>query len=119
MPAKLEVSFLTPDFQTGGHQLRGRATNSLLPPAVARKLKRRAHVLLFADGGVAFDNAFIELVVAFCGRSAGFGFAPFKPPLNLSLTFYTRVGFLCGLCGASGIRRGEQEREHTENYGEG
>ena len=76
-------------------------------------------VLLFADGSVTFDNAFIELVVAFLGRPAGFGFALLKPLLNLHLTFYTRVGFLCGLRGAATIGRGEQKRERAENYCEG
>ena len=76
-------------------------------------------MLLFADGGVAFDNAFIELVVAFLSRAASLGFAPLKTPLNLSLTFFARIDLLCGVRRASGIRRGEQEREHTENYCEG
>lgn len=92
--------------------------NSLFRPS-AQENRKGGRVLLFADGGVAFDNAFVELVVAFLSRAAGFGFALLKTPLNLSLTFFTRVYLLCGVRCASGIRCGEQEREQTENYCEG
>jgi hypothetical protein len=95
------------------------ATASITSNFAARMRPPENALLLLADGGVAFNDALVELVVAFLSGAAVFGLALIQPLLNGSVTFHARVALLRGVRRRRGVRGGKQERERAENHCEG